>query len=129
MLGKLWAAARAKWIARRESVAFERNVIISTNETGISVTYPDGRVEAISWAEVDRVVIETNDSGPWGADVWWLFEGPTHRCTYPQGASGDPETLKMLPAKFPGFKDAVVISAMGCTSNKRFVCWERPNAL
>ena len=29
---------------------FEREVVISTDETGISVNYPDKRVEAIAWA-------------------------------------------------------------------------------
>ena len=129
MLKRLWSALQAKLKARRESVMFERNVVISTDDSGISVTYPDNRIEAIAWAEVNCVAIETNDSGPWGADVWWLFEGPSKRCAYPQGATGDPETLQLLPTKFPGFSHEAVIAAMSSTSNRRFVCWERRHAL
>lgn len=125
MLKRLWSAFQTRLKARLESVQFEREVVISTDDLGISVTYPDRHVEAIAWAEVSCVAIETNDSGPWGADVWWLFEGPSKRCTYPQGATGDSETLQLLPSKFPGFSDEAVIAAMGCTSNRRFVCWER----
>ena len=129
MLGRLWSIMRARWRARVEAVQFERKVIISTDDSRISVVYPDGRIESIAWAEVNCVAIETNDSGPWGTDVWWLFEGPSGRCAYPQGATGDPETLQLLPTKFPGFKDEVVIEAMGSTSNHRFICWEREHAL
>ena len=81
----------------------------------------------IAWQDVDYVAIETNDSGPWGADVWWLLEGSNNRVSYPQGATGDSEMLEHFPIRFPGFSDATVIQAMGCTSNARFVCWQRGN--
>jgi hypothetical protein len=71
---------------------------------------------------VQRVAIETNDSGPWGADVWWLIEGSQARCTYPGGATGDIEALKVLEHRLTGFSDERVVQVMGCTSNKRFVC-------
>lgn len=29
------------------------------------------------------------------------------------------------PKRFMDFNDSAVIEAMGCTSNARFVCWER----
>jgi hypothetical protein len=80
---------------------------------------------SIAWSAVERVVIETNDSGPWGADVWWLLEGEGTRCVYPHGATGDPEVLEEYMARFAGFSDAKVIEAMGSTANARFVCWER----
>lgn len=111
-----------------EAVAFERQVVVTTDESGISAAYPNGKTESIAWAGVERITIETNDSGPWEADVWWLFEGAARRCAYPQGAIGDQETLSVLPQRFPGFSDAQVIEAMGCTSKARFVCWEKSRA-
>jgi hypothetical protein len=116
---------RKKWGARKAAVLFEKQVVVHTDESGISAFFPNGDKEAITWAEVERVAIETNDSGPWGADFWWLFEGKEKRCAYPQGATGEHEVLKNLPQRFPGFSDESVITANGCTSNSRFVCWDR----
>lgn len=107
---------------------FERQVVVTADDAAITAAYPDGRRESIAWNDVQRIAIETNDSGPWGADLWWLFEGTSQRCAYPQGATGDQETLVTLSQRFPGFRDDVVIEAMGCTANARFVCWERSRA-
>jgi hypothetical protein len=114
---------------RREALMFERAIVVRFDETGISAVYPGGTIQAVTWSEVQSVAIETNDSGPWGADVWWLLEGTDRRCAYPQGATGDPEALLEYPKRFPGFSEAAVIKAMGCTSNSRFVCWTREHSL
>jgi hypothetical protein len=74
---------------------------------------------------VQCVAIETNDSGPWGADVWWLIEGNQSRCAYPGGATGDIDALKAMESRLTGFNDECVVQAMGCTSNRRFICWQR----
>ena len=36
-------------------------------------------------SEVRAVYVEINDTGPWGADVWWLIEGKTgeNRVVFP----------------------------------------------
>lgn len=104
---------------------FERKVIVSWDENGVAVAYPSGERHATAWDAVNCVAIETNDSGPWGADVWWLLEGASDRVAYPQGATGDEGMLAELPKRFPGFNHEAVILAMGCTDNARFVCWER----
>jgi len=113
----------------RDSLMFERAVVVSFDEKLVSAKFPTGAKQTIAWQAVHRVAIETNDSGPWGADVWWLLEGKENRVAYPQGATGDPEMLLQYPIRFPEFNDATVIKAMGCTSNARFVCWERRNGL
>jgi hypothetical protein len=119
-----------KWRAnRRAAIMFERAVVVRTDDIGISVVYPNGETQSIEWRNVERIVIETNDSGPWGADFWWLIEGNDSRCAYPGGATGDIEALKTFPKWFPGFSDEIVIKANGCTSNAKFICWERKNAL
>lgn len=120
----------ANWITQKrkervEAVMFERKVVVRFDDNSISSTYPDGTVQSIAWHEINCVAIETNDSGPWGADVWWLLEGVDKRCVYPQGATGDPEALDEYPKRLPEFRDRAVIEAMGCTSNARFICWER----
>lgn len=123
MIKKLFDWFIRKRTARAEAVMFERHVIVRFDDNGISAAYPDGSVESVLWSDVDRIAIHTNDSGPWGADVWWLVEGKRGRCVYPQGATGDQEALAEYQKRFSGFDDAAVIAAMGCTSNARFVCW------
>lgn len=128
MIKDLVAWFRRKYEKRAAAVMFEQQVIVRLSEQGISATYPNGTTQSIDWPDVRRVAIETNDSGPWGADVWWLVEGEHTRCAYPQGATGDPEALAEYPRRFPGFSHTKVIEAMGSTSNARFVCWERSDA-
>src|SRR5690349_16446762 len=110
---------------RRRELLFESRVLVHFDDDGISVRFPDGGVQSIAWGEILRVAIETNDSGPWGADVWCCFEGAGTRCVYPQGATGEMDLLAALPNRFPGFDQRAVIKAMGSTSNARFLCWAR----
>ncbi len=111
---------------RRDALMPEAQVVVSFDDARVTVASPSGETHSIAWNDVVRVAIETNDSGPWGADVWWLLEGAASRVAYPQGATGDPEMLAQYSKRFPGFDDEQVILAMGSTDNARFVCWERP---
>lgn len=120
---------RARQQDRRATLMPESQVLVNFNDSLVSVAFPSGETQSITWQDVDCVAIETNDSGPWGADVWWLLEGQDRRVAYPQGATGDSEMLGQLPNHFPGFDHAAVIQAMGSTSNARFVCWQRSNGL
>jgi hypothetical protein len=128
MLNRIAAWFRRKREQRAAAVMLERQVVVHFDDTGILAAYPNGSLQIISWPEVECVAIETNDSGPWGTDVWWLIEGREKRCAYPGGATGEQEALAEYPKRFPGFRDLAVIEAMGCTSNARFVCWQRSNA-
>ena len=102
---------------------FERQVLVHVDDEGVSATYPDGRVEAIAWPAVECIAIETNDSGPWGADVWWILAGSGKSCTFPGGATGELEALAEFRKRFSNFSDEKVTDAMRCTSNAQFVCW------
>lgn len=108
---------------------FEQSVIVSVDHEGISAVYPSGDTSSIKWPNVGRIGIQTNDKGPWQPDVWWILEGASNRCTYPNGATGEHDALKEIESRFPGFDDKAVIKAMGCSSNAVFMCWERKNAL
>lgn len=114
-----------KWQGRKENVMFEQRIIVTATSEEISASYPSGEVQKILWKDVERVAIETNDSGPAGADFWWLIEGAANRCCFPQGATGEADMLALLSARFPGFRYEKFIEACGCTSNARFLCWER----
>ena len=129
MLNSLIAWWKEWQRTHREALMFERQIHVTWDDASVSVKFPSGEIQTIAWGAVSRVAIETNDSGPWGADVWWLLEGCKSRVAYPQAATGDEEMLEELPRRFPGFSQEAVIRAMGCTDNARFVCWERPNGL
>ena len=58
------------------------------------------------------------------ADVFWVLHGLNRGCAIPQGATGEKELLERLQ-KLPNFDNGAVIEAMGCTSDRRFLCWEK----
>lgn len=125
LIGRIAAWFRNLQQRRREALAFERRWVVEHDDLGVRVSRPDGEQRAIGWSDLWTVAIETNDSGPWGSDVWWVFEGASARVGYPQGATGDAGMLEVMQARLAGFRDAMVIEAMGCTDNARFVCWTR----
>lgn len=86
---------------------------------------PDGSEDSMSWDELAEVVIETNDSGPLGMDVWWLLVKRDSElgCVVPQGARGEDRLLSRLQ-RLPRFDNEAVIAAMSCTDNQRFHCWK-----
>jgi len=129
MFERLTAWLHGRRQERREALLPERKIVVRFDENGISAAFPEGQTEAIAWSEVQRVAIETNDSGPWGADFWWLLEGEAKRCAYPQGATGELEAMAAFPSRFPGFSHEAVTAANCSTSNARFLCWERGKAL
>lgn len=125
MLDKVIAWFRRRREAQRAALMLEEEVVVTFDDAGIAATYPDGKRQALAWSDVQCIAVETNDSGPWGADVWWLLEGESTRCSYPGGATGDEAALAEFSQRFPDFDYAAVIEAMGSTSNARFVCWQR----
>ena len=107
----------------------EADYIVSIEGDGINVADPEGQEKALPLAELGGIMIETNDSGPFGADVWWLLFGADDRIavTFPQGASGEQAVIDWLVA-LPGFDHDAMILAMGSTANAVFPVWRRPDA-
>ena len=89
--------------------------------------HPDGKLERVTFADLKAVIIETNDSGPWGTDVWWILLGerPEARCVFPGGATGEQDVLKAVQ-QLPGFDNAQFAKAMTCTDVATFICWRAP---
>lgn len=104
---------------------FEAAWTLQCDDFGVSVHWPKGEQQTMAWDAVDTIAIETNDSGPWGADVWTVLEGQGERVLWPQGSTGEEGMLAKLQRRYPGFDDDAVIAAMGCTDNARFVCWRK----
>jgi hypothetical protein len=116
------------WLFRRKQahVEPESRWIVAIDETSINVTDPSGQTRSVSTGDLSGVLIETNDSGPWGADVWWLLFGGDDRvaCMFPQGATGEAEAIDYLMG-LPAFDHQEMIGAMGSTDNAVFPVWRR----
>ncbi|HVU89404.1 MAG TPA: hypothetical protein VHD36_18900 [Pirellulales bacterium] len=111
---------------------WERAVIVSFDDHQISATYPPsarsphGQTQAIAWADVTCLAIETNSSGPSGADFWYLLEGEGGKlCAFPLGAAGGGEAVAEFSKRFPEFDGEAFRNAIGSTTEARFVCWKR----
>lgn len=92
------------------------------DEFEVTCHHPDGTTESAAWADLQKVEIITTDEGPFAPDVFWVLHRVENHCTIPQGAIGDDLLLERLQ-KLPGFQNDVFITAMGSTSNARFICW------
>lgn len=88
-----------------------------------------GDVRSIAKDDISSVIIETNDSGPWCDDVWWILFGLDNALAgaFPQGIDGEKDVVNYLMT-LPGFDEAEMIKAMGSTANAVFILWRRTEA-
>ena len=116
------------WLFRRKRARLEPESrwVIGIDETSIDVTDPSGQTKSVSKGDLTGVLIETNDSGPWGADLWWLLFGGDDRiaCTFPQGATGESAAIDYLMS-LPAFDHQEMTGAMRSTDNAAFPVWRR----
>jgi hypothetical protein len=100
--------------------------VVNFDDQVVSCRFPDGTIQQISWGELKAVVIETNDRGPWEEDVYFILfsDSKEHFCAIPQCSKGTQELLARLQ-QLAGFDNEAVISSMGCTSKRSFLCWEK----
>ena len=106
----------------------ESAFVVTVTETEIVNRRPNGAVERVALEDLRAIIIETNDSGPFAPDVWWLLIGSSEKksgCVFPQGATGHDDVLAFAQ-KLPGFDNRMFIQAMTSTENNRFLCWRRP---
>ena len=83
---------------------------------------PKGKIERIRVTDVSRVLVITNDSGPWGEDVWFVLEDKSGKSlAFPLGATGYELVLDRLQL-LPGFE----LQGMNSTQNAQFECWPNP---
>jgi hypothetical protein len=98
---------------------------VTFDEVGVAFSRPGTPDEHLSWSELATVEVHTNDTGPWGTDVWFVLRGHGGALAVPQGATGDSDLVERLQT-LPGFDNAALIEAMTCTDNRVFRCWARP---
>jgi hypothetical protein len=100
----------------------QRYVVEVTLTDHIVCRAPGQPDQHIAISDLGAVYVETNDSGPWGADVWWILDdvaGKT-QVAFPQLASGEDAVLERLRA-LAGFE----VKGMNSTENARFLCWKK----
>ena len=106
----------------------EEHWTVTTLEDRIEAVDPEGEVRSVAFDDLRGVMIETNDTGPVGTDVWWLLFGADDRlaCSFPQGADGEEEAVAHLTG-LPGFDHEAMTMAMGSTTNAVFQVWRAPS--
>ena len=97
---------------------------VETSEVGITCNQPDGNQHVIRWDDLQTVLLETTDEGPFVDDVWWVLIAAKGTYRVAQGASGESELFAQLQM-LPGFNNDAVIEAMGSVENQQFLCWQR----
>ena len=115
------------WLKRASpKVQPEAKWTIATDDDSVRIIDEDGATRSVAKDALSAVIIETNDSGPWRADVWWLLFGADDRvaCIFPQGSTGETALIDYLSA-LPGFDHGQLIGAMGSTDNAVFPVWRR----
>ena len=114
------------WLKRRPSALMPESLWVVEIEDGrCTVADQKGQTRSVALSELDRVIIETNDTGPWGADFWWLlFERDGNlACAFPQGATGEKEAMDTFMA-LPGFDHGQLGQAIRSTNNALFTVWQ-----
>ena len=112
-----------KRVQRLEPVA---QWVVTIESKGIRVSDYNRQEKFVAKDKLSGVAIQTNDTGPWGADVWWLLFGADDQlaCAFPQGATGEQAALDYLMA-LDRFNHDEMISAMGSTQNAVFPVWRK----
>jgi hypothetical protein len=97
-----------------------RLVVEVTADDEIVCRAPGQAEQRIRIADLGAVYLETNDSGPWEADVWWQLvdNAGQMKVAFPQLARGEEAALERLRL-LPGFE----VRGMNSTQNARSRCW------
>ncbi|WP_254062834.1 hypothetical protein [Caulobacter sp. S45] len=120
----LWNLFKKK---REERLNPESRWVLSLRDGAVELTAPEVESRRVQLSELTGVAVETNDTGPWGADVWWLLFGKDDKVAlaFPQGSTGEKDVVDALMA-LPGCDHQAMINAMTCTSNQVFPIWRAP---
>ena len=80
------------WLKKRmQRPEPEAQWCVTVDAESIRVVDRKGQEGSVAKADLSGVIVETNDTGPWGADFWWLLFGADDQlaCAFPQGATGE----------------------------------------
>ena len=100
----------------------EKHYVVKIEPGYIECKVPQGTITRMDIADLEKVIIFTNDTGPWGSDFWWVLEGGGKRLALPQGATGEEFLIPFLQA-LPEFDNENFLRATTCTQDAAFLCW------
>jgi hypothetical protein len=105
----------------------EQDWQVSVGDLAIVVQDQNGDTQSVTKDRLSGVMIETNDSGPWGVDFWWILldDKSELACAFPQGATGEKDAIKYL-MQLEEFNLDALGNAMRSTNNQAFVVWTKP---
>ncbi len=117
MLGWLWSRLKRASPLRQWSVRLVDGAIITSD--GQATT------RSLKVADLRKVVVATDDSGPWGADVMFLLYEDSSEPVgiFPLEAEGCDDFVGWL-ANQSGYRERELANAMGSTSVARFTVFE-----
>jgi hypothetical protein len=112
-----WHLRRAlEWVLR-ESAA------IHIDDWGISRTRPDGLLRAVSWEDLQEVVVVRWSQSQ--QDAVMILRGT--ESTVPIGQQQVPDDLlATLEQHLPGFETEVALNALDAGRETRYACWHAP---
>jgi hypothetical protein len=105
----------------------ERQYLVAYDETQITCTKPSGETTVIPWAELQEVIIETTNTGPFVCDYFLHLLASGASCTVPLGAQGYEPLMQRL-SQLPDFNHAEAGAATPSTQSAVFRCWRRAAA-
>ncbi len=85
-----------------------------------------GTQHVLALSDLRRVIVATDDSGPWGADVVYLLysDGADPVCLFPLEAAGCDAFVAWMSGE-PGFDGRELAKAMASTDIAKFVVLDR----
>ena len=102
------------------------NWTVEADVERIAVIDPQGSLTILPREALSRIVIETNDSGPFADDTWWLLlrEDGTVALKFPQSADGEHDVVEDF-LTLPGFNYEAMVTAIGSHEQGFFPVWRR----
>src|SRR5262245_30788263 len=114
-----------RWLKSRfEMAPYSRLSVVRCDGHVLELRKKTGLVVSLEWSDVQRILIRTTDMGRFDVDAFLVLE-TSERCFVIAKYSSGSEELFAHVQNWPRFDNKAVIDAMGCTSNKDFLCWER----
>lgn len=101
-------------------------VTVLIDQEGVRVTRMSSKTEEIKWNDIGEISIITTSEGPFMEDVYLCLSSidGKYGCAVPSMVEGYIEVYDRV-SKFEGFNFQKVIEAMSCTTDAKFIVWEK----
>ena len=80
----------------------------------IQVIKPNGKIERISWIDIEEIKLQNTTEGPFLPDIWLILMGKNSVCSIPHGNKKYDEIYDIV-SEYEGFNHKNVIKSMSCT--------------